>query len=83
MGKLRQAYRRTQQACYGDDGTVTELCRVRNMLRTVGGSRSGRVVEEADFNYWGEAGARPGRGVTRGGCMAGRSRSMPRRAAQR
>ena len=47
---LRTHLRR--QTCFESSGTVSELCRVRNMLRSVPGSRHHRVADEANANYW-------------------------------
>jgi hypothetical protein len=46
------AYQRITATCFARMGTVSELCRVRPMLRSVQGSRVGRVADEANANYW-------------------------------
>ena len=46
------AYERVRNMCFSKGGTVSELCHVRNMLRTVPKSRFLRVADEANANYW-------------------------------
>ena len=47
-----EAYETVRQTCYSETGTVSELCRVRNMLRSVPGSKHQRIADEANANYW-------------------------------
>lgn len=50
--RLRDAYDVTRRTCLTGEGTVSELCRVRNMLRSAAPRASRRVSDEANFNYW-------------------------------
>jgi hypothetical protein len=49
---LTRAYDVQRRTCFSGQGTISELCRVRNMLRSLSGSRSHRVADEAQLNYW-------------------------------
>ena len=49
---LERAYAQTSQTCLTGSGTVSEFCRVRNMLRSVNPRASRLISDEANFNYW-------------------------------